>query len=227
MTTAELLGVVRRRWYLVLLGVVATGVVAALIASKPGVYSTRVDVVFFPSQQSDPTDANTFSTSADVIAMAGLVEREVNADRETSALTSQDVSLSGTGIRNGTQIRLPNAGGQWDYNFNSPMLTVQSVGSSAEQVVAERTRAVEEITGKLRELQDQEGALPANRITTRVVPDYPKVTYSGGHPTRALAGVVVIGAGLTLTVTVTVDHLLLLRRRRKADRAGSPSAASV
>jgi hypothetical protein len=229
-TTGDLLGIMRRRWYVVLGGLLVTLVLANLVVSRPGVYTTRVDVMLLPtaSVETEAGGSTLVSSSEDLIAIAGLVERLVNAHREGSAATSQDVTLVGTGIRNGTLIKLPNSGGQWDYNFTSPMLSVQVAAPTAAEVLQRRTDAIADINRTLRELQLKEGAEPDEMMTTQVVARDAAVVYEIGHPKRAAVGVLAIGAALTVALAVALDHLLNRRhrRRRSRDRV-TPTAASV
>lgn len=218
MTTAEVLGVVRRRWYLVAAGVLLTAAVAALVLGRSGVYVTRVDVVLLPPPSAAGAP-EVVGSSEDLIAAAGLLERLVNAGRETNAATSQQVPLEGTGVRDGVLVTLPNNGGQWDYNFTSPMLSLQVAGPSRDAVLRDRAEAVRDINRTLAELQREQGAPASRMLTTHVVPEDAQVAHVTGHPARAAGATAVVGLAVTLLLTVLADHLLLRRRGRAARSA--------
>ena len=226
MTTTDLIDLLRRRWYIVLAGLIVALSIAYVVGSRPGVYSSRVEVVLMPPASAMETDVALINTSEAMIAAAGLVERTINAEADTRSLTSQNVTLVGAGIRRGTIIMQPNAGGQWDYNFTSPALIVEVAGPSRVEVIDRRTDAVARINTVLDDLQVSENVRVAQRITTRILPDSPRVTYATGYPTRAAVGVVALGFLLTVLAAVLVDRVCMFRRLRHADPSStSPSGA--
>ncbi|QIX27853.1 hypothetical protein ncot_15590 [Nocardioides sp. JQ2195] len=224
MTTAECLIVLRRRWYLALGGLVVTAFLTFLLVGRPGVYTSRVDVALVaPRSAEQVTDTTLVDQSESLIATAGLVERLVNANTETSAATSQEVSLASTGVRDGTLVKLPNSGGQWDYNFTAPMLSVQVVGPDADEVLVHRESAVRDIKRELRRIQV--GTDPDQRITTQEIPVQAPVTYVTGHVSRVVVGGLLTGGLLTLALTILIDHRLTLRRQRRVHARASASVA--
>jgi len=74
----------------------------------------------------------------------------------------------------------------------------------------------------LRERQREAGAAPRTWVTPQLTPAEPPVVLGRGSPTRAVAGVLLIGLIGTGIAVVAVDDL----RRRRADRrpAGRPLA---
>jgi hypothetical protein len=226
-TTATVFQSVLRRWYVTLLGLAATVLVVASMLTSKGVYWSQVNVVFLPPH--DATEqTGLVSSSKSVIAMAGLVEREVNATRTMGASTSAQVQLTDTGVRHGSLVLLPNLGGQFDYNFAEPVLSVQAAGSTPAEVRRRRDAAVAEINGWLRRLQSRDGTVPSRMITTRLSPQAAPVLYNNGHPSRAAGVALFVGLGLTVTLSVALDRPLarLLGRfrlrlsvRRRSERA--------
>ncbi|WP_028659479.1 hypothetical protein [Nocardioides insulae] len=220
MTTAEVMQVLRRRFWVVLLVLVGTAAVLYSVHARPGVYSSRVDVVLIaPPAATSATDASLVSSSENLIALAGLVERRVNAGVEKPAATSQEVDLAGIGIQDGVLLTLPNAGGQWNYNFTSPMLSVQAVGPDPDGVAERRDAAIADVRRALLELQQEEGVRPERRVSTRVVPAAPPVFYNRGSDLRAVATVLLIGGVLAVAGAVLVDHLLRRRRSRSVQES--------
>lgn len=227
MTTADFLAVLRRRWYIVVIGVLGVLVVAGLVASRSGVYTSRVEVVLIPTTGSNEVGGTLISSSEDLIAMAGLVERLVNDEVDTGAATNQDVPLAGTGIRSGTLIRLPNDGGQWDYNFSSPSLIVQTVGASEGEVIERRTDAVNRINQMLAYVQTEENVSADQMVTSRTLPDSPTVAYVSGQPKVAALGTVMIGFILTAIGAVLFDRIRTSRRLKHDDHESLTSANAV
>ena len=227
MTTADFFAVIRRRWYVVVIGAVGVLVVAGLMASRSGVYTSRVDVVLIPTTASEDSDGTLISSSTDLIALAGLVERRVNAGVDTGAATNQDVPLAGTGIRSRTLIKLPNEGGQWNYNFSSPSLVVQTVGASEREAIRRRTDAVGTINQMLADVQAEEDVRPDQRVTSRTLPESPTVAYVSGRPKIAALGTAMIGMILTAIGTVLFDRIRRPRRVKHDDDESVTSANAV
>jgi hypothetical protein len=228
MTTAAVLESLRRRFYVLLAGLAVTIAGAFVVLDRPGVYSTRCDVVLVPPQDlADTTDTTLVSPSENLIALAGLVERTVNRGRSTSS-TSQEVDLLGTGVRDGALVSLPNAGGQWDYNFTAPMISVQVAGPDPRVVDRRRRIAVEQIQEAVLEIQKDGGVSGASRLVgTQMVPDLPPVVYRTGRNSRAAAGILAIGGWLSVLATVLVDRGLAARSRRRRDNRADEVGARV
>ncbi|GGU07019.1 hypothetical protein GCM10007979_00750 [Nocardioides albus] len=190
---------------------VTVGAMLAVV-QRPDVYSTRVDVIFVAPQEWQATDPSILSTSNGLIAFVGLIERMVNSDRTGRAETSRDVSLVGMGERDGVLIRLPNSGGQWNYNFNAPTLSVHVAGSGTDEVVEAREAAVDDIFATLATLQH--GLPDRNRVTARAHPRRAPVLRMAGHRGRAAGAVAVVGTVLTCAAAVGLDQLRKPRRDR-------------
>lgn len=222
MTTALVLAALRRRWYAVAAGLVLTAAVAANLLQSPAVFWTQTNVIFTSPAVGAP-DVLFADSGASYTAMAGLVERRLNAGRRDAVNTSTEVSLVDIGMERGTRILLPNAGGQWNYHFPSPTLSVQAAGSSVEEVRALRDREVARVRDELTTIQAADGIPPEQMIGTRLSPVLAPARYANGHPRRAAGGAAVIGLALTVLATVQLDARLAPHRRgRLRRRVGRP-----
>lgn len=224
MTTGDLVRALLACWYVVLAGVLLTCAVAYLVHGRTGVYQTVVDVQFLPP--SHPTVTRNDNPNDDLVALAGLVEREVGVDSGREEPVSPDVTLADMGVREGVAVVLPNAGGQWNYFFAQPKLRVQAVAGSPEEAERLRDDTVGRIRATLHRIQVDDGAAPANHVVTRQVPGRAPVTYAAGSPSRAGAVTLLVGGFLTCVAAVHVDRLLTRRRRRResSDVPGSVPA---
>ena len=227
-TTADVIGAVRRHWFVALVCLALTILATGIASSRPGVYSTRVSVVLVAPHDVSNQRSTLISSSDTLIAMAGLLERTVNASQTKDPAPTQDVSLTGMGIREGTRITLPNSGGQWNYNFRSPSLTVQAVDTTPAAVIQRRDAAVEQIVQQLTDLQDADAVPQRRRISTSLVPEAAPVSYVHGKPLASGAVTAALGLGLTLTFPALTDLMLArLRRRRRGPVAARRETASV
>ncbi len=220
--TWEVLLLLRRRWYAALAGLTLTIGALALVQTYPGVYTVQANVLFLAPITPARPNALESSTSS-VIATAGLVERLVNENGESSA-TSSLVTLAGRGVRKGTAIELPNSGGQWAENFDQPALRLQATGPSADSVAREFARLNARVAAQTVRIQQDYRVRDRFLISTRLSPAAPLVRYEAGHRKVALLVTAGLGVALSLVFTEFVDRLLgstsgrrRLRWRRRVD----------
>lgn len=227
MTAADMLSAARRRWYVVVIGALLVVVGVVLCQRAPAVWWTQVDVVFLgPSSELHPNSLGTSSQS--LISTAGVVQLRVQAGRPGAAMSGSSVSLVGEGIRDGASVRLPNAGGQWADNFDRPVLDVQVVGPSRDEVEARAADLVAQIAATLEELQTAAGADAEHRIVVESAPRVPVVSAVTPQPRRAAVAVVALGGILTAVAVAATDAALLARtRRRVAARAADAATGSA
>ncbi len=206
MTVHELFGCLVRRWYVVLLGLALTAAAVAGVRTLPGVWFGQVNVVFLvPSEgRYNPLSVTTQS----LITTAGAVARAVAPPEQRYRVTAEGVTLLDEGIRHGHSVRLPNAGGQWDYRFDDPILDVQATGATPEEVEAEMTTALTSIEEQLRAFEDRAGVIESGRILMRLNPTEPVYRYDDGSRVRAAAAAGLVGVTLTCVAAVVVDTRL-------------------
>jgi hypothetical protein len=225
MTTGDLLHALVVRWYVTLVGLVLTAFGVLAMHSATPVFETQVDVQFLaPSnfkQVGEKDPAN------DLVAMAGLVERETKRSGDRLEPASADVPLSGLGVTEGTLVVLPNRDGQFDYSFNQPVLRVKAVGPTAARAAGLRDERVADIVDALTRLQRAQGVPPEERIGTRLIPPVPPVGEVSGGRSRATAVLGLLGLVLTAVAAVAVDRLLVRHRLRRPERGGSGVATSA
>lgn len=218
MTTTELFGILRRRWYVALLGLALLVGALAYVASRPGVYWAQADVVILaPKSARYPNVIE--QTSQSLISMAGLIERDVNKGIVPPATSTSSVTLAGEGVRDGHAIKLPNDGGQWANNFDRPVLDIQVVGPDPVAVKQKLSSLVDVVTQELKDRQDEQAVPLGARITASSAPAVPAVFYLSGSHTKALGVTLILGGGLIAMSTVGADRFLNSRSRRRRERA--------
>jgi hypothetical protein len=191
------------------LGLALTLVAIIVVHAPRGVYWTDTGVYFLAPVNDRHGHVNTYAYTTDsVIATAGLVERLVQPNASSSG-TGTQTTLLAQGVRHGSQVRLPNSGGQWTLNFDKPLLDVQVVGTTPEEVTRETARLLDRIQQTLDEVQ--EGVAPDSRMVLTRAPSEPQVRYSQGDPRRAMVGALLAGTLLTIM-------LVALAGRRRSTR---------
>jgi hypothetical protein len=216
MTLGNVLHILRARWPLTAAGLLLTVVAVAVLSARSGVYTTSVDVQLIPPEHVGTGISPSPETS--LIALAGLVEREVGDEVQRTEPVSPDATLAGLGVDRGTLVTLPNYGGQWNYFFEVPVLRVQAVAPTAAEATQRRNAAVAEIAATLRSIQADDGVPADNRATTRLVPRMPPVTDQRGSVPRAALAAGLLGLALTVAAVVGVDQLR--HRRGRPRRVG-------
>jgi hypothetical protein len=221
-TVGDLLGVLRRRWLLVPVWLLGSLLVVQAALQYPPVYWSRAEVRFLPPQTSKNPNSLEFTTSS-VIATAGLVARSLTSASEVPA-TATTVLLHDRGIREGTSVVQPNSGGQWAANFEDPILDVQAVGATPEEVDQLRDDRVAAINAELERLQAD---VPLRyRITTTTTPADPMVQAKQGSRHRAALALAIVLGVLGLWGLVLIDRAAASFSRRRR-RSTAPALAGA
>jgi hypothetical protein len=213
MTLGNVLRTLRTRWYVAAAGTLVTLVGVLVLSGRTGVYTTTADVQLIPPERMTGTGSP--SPVVGLVALAGMVQREVGDDVHRTEPVSPDAPLAGLGVKSGTLITLPDSGGQWNHFFEVPALRVQTVAATAEEATRRRDDAIRSIEAKLLQIQAGDGVALPSRVTVRVVPKLAPVVHERGSVIRAGVAGVVLGLLLTVVATVQVDRL----RHRRAHSA--------
>jgi hypothetical protein len=205
----QLMAALRRQWLVTGIGLALVLGISYHLTHLEGLYYQKVDVIFLAPEQAD---TNTFqNTTGSLIGTAGIVSQVVGSSASGAAPVSENATLVGTGVKHGYSVRLPNDGGQWAINYTRPVLDVQAVGTSADEVTATMKMVIAKINHELELRQDDFGVRPEYRITTRLNPAIAYVLHSTGSPSRTLVAALLLGGGVTVAAAVITDNL---RRRR-------------
>ncbi len=203
MTAGNLIRVLLRRWYVLLLAALLTAVVVGLLGRVPGVYWTQVDVVFLPTNSANALGV----TNDSLVQFAAVIEREFTGGRDDDPISMTGGTLYGQGVRVGWRVKLPNAGGQWNNNFNRPALSVEVVDATPARVNAVVQNLTERIQSLVRQAQDDQGVPRIRQVETLESPSTAVVSYIDGNRTRASLAVALLGAVLGISAAVAFDTL--------------------
>jgi len=198
----DILMILRRRWYLVLCGVVAAAAVAyGATTQVPVTYAMQTSSVLIPGKSTILEGSNPF------LFLGGLTQQR---DLLTYAVMSPEVQA---------QLREPYPGTTLavsaDVGTSGPVLTVQATGpdpAALPAVIADANAALDAELGRMQdEVDTPRGARTSMlQLTTAAQP-----TTERGAQLKAMvagAGVVML---VTLLVTAFVDGRLLARARRR------------
>ena len=214
MTTTRVLEALRRQWLVVVVGVLVTGVAFVLLQRLPGLYYSETQMRFLAPQSARFPNVLQV-TSDNLISAAGIVKTIVVDGATQTAVSSANVTLVGEGVTDGSSVRLPDIGGQWAHNFASPVLDIQVVGHSADDVRDRMTALQMKVSNTLADLQRQQGVSPENYIRAEPSPQQVVVTYLAPQWKRAALGVALLAIPLTMGLAVAIDHRRLMRSRQR------------
>lgn len=224
MTAATFLGILLRRWYLLAAGLLLGLAALGAIRSAEPVFWTEADVTFLAPER-EPAYWISGGSAMTLVEFADMVKRRVTKDVPAVDLSLTNGTLYGAGVQKGFSITLPNKGGQWNKTFTQPVLKVQVVDSSAENVNKVLDSILDRINDATIGLQAEE-SVRGDFISTQTTPSKSEVVFGGGTPVTRLKGAVVLETlclAATSVATVYVDGLLLRRRARR--RAKHPAGA--
>ncbi|RLK47944.1 hypothetical protein C7474_2543 [Microbacterium telephonicum] len=213
MNLAETLRGLRRRWYIVVPGIVlAIAIAGAAWVSIGPAYERSARQLLIPGETSVPEGGNPYlyigglSQAADVVVLA-----------VGSANTLADVAERYPG----TDVQVTR-----DTSTASPVIVVTATGPSDAAVGAVVGWLVDDTAAVLDRLQDEQGIAADNRISvnTITVDDHSTVQQKNRLTMTALvgAGVVVV----TIIAASLIDGLLISRARRRRVAPASPTTAA-
>lgn len=208
----DVIAALGRRWYVVVVGVVATAAVLFGIQQQEPVFYSRAQVYFLaPSSTLNPNVLRV--ASLDLVTAAGVVGKRVNDTGNLTGTASMDVTLIGRGVRDGSAVMLPDNGGQWSVSYNRQSLDVQVAAATPEAVRERQSEIFAEVDDELASLQGELNVPIADLITTEIVPSDPIILPMSGERRRAQAMTLALGLGATLLAVGSVE---LRGRSRRA-----------
>jgi hypothetical protein len=206
---AEIARVMRRRWYVLLPGLLLTGVLAAaIIVVLPLKYQSQATVELLNSQKATvPFDGNPFlSTQTSLTGMADSLGRNLDSDAAKADLASRGVSDTYNAMIAD--------------NAQAPLMWLSVTGTDQTKVLAEDTTLTAYAAERLQQFQTQQN-VPADamiRIVTIVAPQTPVAQTKTRIEYTVLAGLV--GLALSLAAAFFVEA----RRRPRRPEAEETDA---
>ena len=207
MSLSHLVGVLKRRWIVVLAGVLLTmGACVAATRVVPSELSSTSTMLLLPPVNTTEPGANPYLSLAGLTGPAEVVSRSVS-DPATDA-----------------KLRQAGASGTWtverDYQTSAPIILVTVTDSSIEKVRATSNIILGEVPKALDQLQASINVPSAARITSTVVNRDADVQRVLKPLLRALMLVLAAGLILTVALAALLDAVLLRRRHGQSALGG-------
>lgn len=204
MALADFLGALRRRWYLLLVGLLVTGALGyGALTTNPPTYAARGLVLLLPSKLTLKTSPNPL-LDLDGLELPGrvLVAYYASADAQAQiakAAPSAQVAVS------------------IDDSTGGPVIAVDVNGATADGTLKALNYVVDSIPPNLARIQAQVGA-PADsavRSTPLVIDRHAQTKHTAQIRTTLAA--MVAGVVITAVVVFGVDGIAFRRKRRKLE----------
>ncbi|GAA4811490.1 Wzz/FepE/Etk N-terminal domain-containing protein [Streptomyces ziwulingensis] len=212
MDLAEIFRVMRRRWYVLLPGLLLTAALMAAVALLvPVTYQSQSTVVLLNSQKATVAyDGNPFlSTQTSLTGMADGLARNLNSDGSVRELKSR--GATGT-----FEAKLAD-------NAQGPLMWLTVTGTDEKAVLASAKVLTGYAEERLKDFQKQQAVTPKAmiRMTTVVAPQTPVAQ------TKTRLQYLVMAGGLGLVLSLVAVFYVEARRRprppRRPDPAGEPA----
>jgi len=191
----------------------------------PSVYWAQLDVVVLVPKANERQNTLRLQPMS-AIMLAGVVQRDVAGPPNGGMVVSDDVTIVGQGLQHGSWVRLANSGGQWANNFDRPVLDVQAVAATPQEVRRLVEKAVDDIDETLGRRQDEAGVAPALRFTTLMSPSDLVIQHGTGQRSLAVATTSLLGLGLTASAVAYLGARDRRRVLRPASSTGQPGRHS-
>jgi hypothetical protein len=104
------------------------------------------------------------------------------------------------------------------FDNQSPILSIEVVGESADQATATSTRVISMLETNIKTLQSEYGAKETSFVTTRRLDNGDNIEESNSKVKRALVAVAGVGVLLSVALTIAGDAII---RRRKGGKGGA------
>ncbi|MGP5220323.1 hypothetical protein [Arthrobacter rhombi] len=190
-----------------------------------GIYYLQADVVFLPPPQSVAGNSLR-GEPGQTVYFAAMIDRQLAGEDPDPVPSTTDAPLYATGLRDAHSTFLPNNGGQWQTNFNRPVIAVEVVGETHTEVEADFERLLRRIEELRKKPQADMDVAADSYITTTLSPELPEVQYIGVRSKRAMVAFGIVALGASTGVTLVGDRLLeSWKRRRRRSRAARPEEA--
>ncbi|MCP3423038.1 hypothetical protein [Nocardioides pinisoli] len=210
MDKPALIGIARRRWYLLVLGVLASAVLGfGASVSSPPTYTARALVMLLPSQTTVGDDGNPF------LELSGL---ELPA-RVVVA------SLSSTSVRDKFGDQFPDVGYAVtiEESTRGPIVAIDVSGSSDDTTLAALPPLIQEAITTLERLQNEVGTPPEATVRAMVLTQDETATADRGGTVRLVIAAVALGLVATVLLASAIDG----RSRQRRVRAIAAESGAV
>lgn len=212
--------IVARRWYVFLpVLLLSASPVPSWTRTATGVYYTKVTVEF----QAPPaaTKNNPLRTEAwSLVGYAAMVQRLYSDEYAPAPVRPNTAPLFGADLTDSESVSLRNDGGQWQTNFDAPLIDVEVVAGDPSTVRERASATTAELIRLAGSTQDCLGIWRQAQITAVQRPTQATVTYVAPRLRSAWIGWGAASLGLAFGSSALLDRSMFVGRERRLRREG-------
>jgi len=214
MLVSQLLRSCLRRWYLVLLGLLATaGLTWFAFTSTAASYQIQATAVLLPGATTVPEQGNGFLYLGGLTPALEVLVRSVNSDTVAEQILGDDFdnddSLAGYTVAR-------------DLEASGPIMLVTATGASENEAREILDEVIAVIPERLAALQADVEVPDGSQMTSLTLSVDDRVEVLTTDRTRLLLGVAAGGVVVTVIGTGLIDGLILSARRRRSQKEKLP-----
>lgn len=206
MLTQRLLGVVRRRWYVVVVGLLATAAlmsgVAFLLAPRSTVTATVLLLPPATPLPNGPGKSNPYLQLGGLTSPVEVVARALNDPVNRERVLSGELDGDYVAER--------------DLSTSAPVLLLTSEAATLQQARDIRDDLLDLTPRVLAQLQTSIGVPPSSQLTSAVLSEEGLLEASNKARIRAAVLAAAVGGSGTLVLAAALDVILIRRARRSA-----------
>lgn len=224
MLLSEVTGTIRRRWALILVGLLMTSglVYASTIVVKP-TYEATASLLLLPPASSLDTETNPNTNpylgldglrlTVDLLGVAMSDQQSTSAMQELSPTVEFTTAA--------------------DPRNSGPILLIEVWDHSPRSALAIRDAILENTPPRLAALQEEVGVTEVDQVTSTVLASDSEAEPVGSDQLRAIVIALALGLGLTALAVAAIDGALLRRAatgrrsRRSLRTSGTPAADPI
>ncbi len=190
----------RRRWYMVVVGMIMVGGLGALTyVEVPPTYEATASVVLLPPSSAVPVGDNPFLYLGGLAQALDVLTRAIDADSTRETVLHGDSALDYTASP--------------DSSSAGPILAVGATGPTEQATLDVLSSVLATIPVTLNQLQEDLSVQTESRISSTIITVDQKATTVGKARIRAVVAVVGAAGTLILLLIGALDGLLLSRRQ--------------
>jgi uncharacterized membrane protein YgcG len=200
--TSDVLGALRRRWYLLLLGAIGSlGLVMATLSLVPVTYQAKAMIVLLPPHNLTNTGGNPYLALGGLDSVSGVLSRSMSTE-----VIAEDVQK----VAPGAEFTV-----EPDATTSGPVLLVTAEADSPAAALAATRKLVDVAPRQMALLQRTSGVDADSFITTSVVTRDARAMPQHKAQIRAVLAIGAASLAATVLGVAWIDGMLLLRRERR------------
>jgi hypothetical protein len=210
MGDSPLLGPLRRRWYIVILGLLVTGFMAFSVSfGAATTYTNTASILLMPGQRTLPPGGNPFQHLADLSQVREVLVQSLSTRTATDSLL--DAADAGTGAT----VTVTSDG-----ETMGPVILLSATAATPQGAAAIVDASREALQARLDSFQDESRTPQPSRISALLVSQDAFAAEGGRQAVRTFIVIAAIGVAATLVLAAVVDKIVGWRKQRARSRDG-------